>query len=177
MAPEMLTGKKYDEKVDVFSFGIVLCEIIGRVEADPDYLPRSGDFGLNQAAFREKFCHQCPEPFYRIAFLCCELNPDKRPPFEVMEVWLESLGMHLAVGASVPQDLIVDIYTYTGRSASSSECSTPTEPLTPEIRSTPTPLSPLRTICEATHDLCLDVSPPISPTSKAAYCNMATNNL
>jgi len=31
-----------------------------------------------------------------------------------MEVWLESLGMHLAVGASVPQDLIVDIYTYTG---------------------------------------------------------------
>ena len=109
-------------------------QIIGRVEADPDYLPRSGDFGLNQAAFREKFCHQCPEPFYRIAFLCCELNPDKRyvfeqlcfcskdleidtchrPPFEVMEVWLESLGMHLAVGASVPQDLIVDIYTYTG---------------------------------------------------------------
>lgn len=27
MAPEMLTGKKYDEKVDVFSFGIVLCEV------------------------------------------------------------------------------------------------------------------------------------------------------
>ncbi len=28
MAPEMLTGKKYDEKVDVFSFGIVLCEVV-----------------------------------------------------------------------------------------------------------------------------------------------------
>lgn len=27
MAPEMLTGKKYDEKVDIFSFGIVLCEV------------------------------------------------------------------------------------------------------------------------------------------------------
>jgi len=24
----MLTGKKYDEKVDVFSFGIVLCEVL-----------------------------------------------------------------------------------------------------------------------------------------------------
>lgn len=28
MAPEMLNGHKYDEKVDVFSFGIVLCEVI-----------------------------------------------------------------------------------------------------------------------------------------------------
>ena len=62
------------------------------MEADPDYLPRSGDFGLNQVAFREKFCALCPEPFYRIAFLCCDLNPDRRPPCEVIEVWLESLG-------------------------------------------------------------------------------------
>jgi serine/threonine protein kinase len=27
MAPEMINGLKYDEKVDVFSFGIVLCEV------------------------------------------------------------------------------------------------------------------------------------------------------
>lgn len=27
MAPEMLRGEEYDEKVDVFSFGIVLCEV------------------------------------------------------------------------------------------------------------------------------------------------------
>jgi hypothetical protein len=53
-------------------------QIIGRVHADPDYLPRSSDFGLNQHVFREKFCCHCPEPFYRVAFLCCDLNPDKR---------------------------------------------------------------------------------------------------
>lgn len=53
-------------------------QIIGRVHADPDYLPRSSDFGLNQHVFREKFCCQCPEPFCRVAFLCCDLNPDKR---------------------------------------------------------------------------------------------------
>lgn len=28
MAPEMMKGNKYDEKVDIFSFGIVLCEVI-----------------------------------------------------------------------------------------------------------------------------------------------------
>lgn len=27
MAPEMMKMMKYDEKVDIFSFGIVLCEV------------------------------------------------------------------------------------------------------------------------------------------------------
>ncbi|XP_066594562.1 LIM domain kinase 1 isoform X2 [Prorops nasuta] len=133
MAPEMMKGNKYDEKVDIFSFGIVVCEIIGRVQADPDYLPRSSDFGLNQNVFKEKFCANCPETFYLIAFLCCDLNPDKRPPFEVMEVWLEGLAMHLSVGAPLPIDLEADIRHYTGPSPCSSESTTP-ETLVPQLK-------------------------------------------
>ncbi|XP_045468751.1 LIM domain kinase 1 isoform X1 [Harmonia axyridis] len=125
MAPEMMKGNKYDEKVDIFSFGIVLCEIIGRVQADPDFLPRSNDFGLNQMTFKEKFCSSCPEPFYKVAFLSTDLNPDKRPPFEVMEVWLESLLMHLSVGMSLPPDLLFDISNFRGISPSSSGSTTP----------------------------------------------------
>uniref|UniRef100_A0A1B6MQF5 LIM domain kinase 1 n=1 Tax=Graphocephala atropunctata TaxID=36148 RepID=A0A1B6MQF5_9HEMI len=139
MAPEMMKGNKYDEKVDIFSFGIVLCEIIGRVNADPDYLPRSSDFGLNQNVFREKFCSTCPEPFYKIAFLCCDLLPDRRPPFEVMEVWLEGLAMHISVEKPLPQDLEFDINHYTGRSGSSSESTTP-EVATPEVLQTSSPV-------------------------------------
>ncbi|OWR55111.1 LIM domain kinase 1 isoform 2 [Danaus plexippus plexippus] len=115
MAPEMMNGNLYDEKVDVFSFGIILCEIIGRVSADPDYMPRRSDFGLNERVFRDKFCSTCPEPFYRLAFLACQLDPDARPPFEVMEVWLDSLVRHLSAGGTLPQALLRDVLQYGGR--------------------------------------------------------------
>ncbi|XP_036341431.1 LIM domain kinase 1-like [Rhagoletis pomonella] len=129
MAPEMMKGLKYDEKVDVFSFGIVLCEIIGRVQADPDFLPRTSDFGLNQKVFREKFCQQCPDVFYKIAFLCCDLNPDKRPSFETLEIWLESLMASIAVNQSLPAELLYDIENYQGTISVSS---TPDGMLTPK---------------------------------------------
>ncbi|XP_037935116.1 LIM domain kinase 1-like isoform X2 [Teleopsis dalmanni] len=128
MAPEMMKGLKYDEKVDVFSFGIVLCEIIGRVQADPDFLPRTSDFGLNQNVFRDKFCFQCPESFYKIAFLCCDLNPDKRPSFEVLDIWLESLLTHATLNQSLPLELLYDIENFPGISISS----TPEGFLTPK---------------------------------------------
>lgn len=150
-------GRSYDEKVDVFSFGIVLCEvspwvgsswlqaqwllstphppkaagwksaglssqggswelgcpqqfasgpsvtctqahlggaqpqghlgncllcagqIIGRVNADPDYLPRTMDFGLNVRGFLDRYCPpNCPPSFFPITVRCCDLDPEKR---------------------------------------------------------------------------------------------------
>ncbi|XP_054883907.1 LIM domain kinase 1a isoform X1 [Poeciliopsis prolifica] len=99
MAPEMIHGKSYDERVDIFSFGIMLCEIIGRVNADPDYLPRAMDFGLNISGFLENYYPpNCPPAFFPIAALCCDLDADKRPAFSKLEEWLENLKMHLDIG-------------------------------------------------------------------------------
>ncbi|KAK1890229.1 Dual specificity testis-specific protein kinase 2, partial [Dissostichus eleginoides] len=53
MAPEVLRGEVYNEKVDVFAYGIVLCEVIGRIQADPDILPRTEDFGLDVVTFQQ----------------------------------------------------------------------------------------------------------------------------
>ncbi|XP_063002824.1 LIM domain kinase 1 isoform X2 [Elgaria multicarinata webbii] len=98
MAPEMINGRSYDEKVDVFSFGIILCEIIGRVSADPDYLPRTLDFGLNVRGFLDHYCPpNCPISFFPIAVRCCDLDHEKRPSFSRLEPWLEALRMHLAM--------------------------------------------------------------------------------
>lgn len=126
MAPEMLRGNKYDEKVDVFSFGIIMCEIIGRVQADPDFMPRTDDFGLNQQQFIEAFCRDCPEMFYKIAFLCCDLNPDRRPSFKILAEWFDRLAVHGAILGShhqPPTDLAWDIQHFHGEVSSS--CNTP----------------------------------------------------
>uniref|UniRef100_A0A4W3JU95 LIM domain kinase 2 n=1 Tax=Callorhinchus milii TaxID=7868 RepID=A0A4W3JU95_CALMI len=106
MAPEMINGKSYDEKVDIFSFGIVLCEIIGQVYADPDFLPRSMDFGLNVDAFFEKFVPKdCPPAFFPLTVACCDLDPEKRPPFSKLEDWFEALTLYLELKIPLPAEL------------------------------------------------------------------------
>uniref|UniRef100_A0A8C3A8H4 dual-specificity kinase n=1 Tax=Cyclopterus lumpus TaxID=8103 RepID=A0A8C3A8H4_CYCLU len=73
MAPEVLRGELYDEKVDVFAYGIILCEIIARIEADPDFLPRTEDFGLDVDAF-ENMVGDCPAAFLSLAVTCCNVS-------------------------------------------------------------------------------------------------------
>ncbi|XP_036132650.1 LIM domain kinase 2 isoform X1 [Molossus molossus] len=107
MAPEMLNGKSYDETVDVFSFGIVLCEIIGQVYADPDCLPRTLDFGLNVKLFWEKFVPtDCPPAFFPLATICCKLEPESRPAFSKLEDSFEALSLYLGeLGIPLPAEL------------------------------------------------------------------------
>ncbi|NP_001082219.1 LIM domain kinase 2 L homeolog [Xenopus laevis] len=107
MAPEMLNGKDYDEKVDIFSFGIVLCEIIGQVYADPDCLPRTLDFGLNVRLFWDKFVPKdCPPGFFPLATSCCHLEPDRRPDFPHLHDALTALSLFLGeLGIPLPSEL------------------------------------------------------------------------
>ncbi|KAG9328395.1 hypothetical protein JZ751_014070 [Albula glossodonta] len=100
------TGRSYDERVDIFSFGIMQCEIIGRVNADPDYLPRAMDFGLNVKGFLDHYCpSDCPAPFFPMAALCCDLDAEKRPSFAKLEEWFENLKMHLDIRLPLVSEL------------------------------------------------------------------------
>ncbi|XP_054765295.1 dual specificity testis-specific protein kinase 2-like [Lytechinus pictus] len=94
MAPECLHYKPYDEKIDVFSFGIVLCEIIARVTADPEELPRLQNFGLDEVGF-QAISSDCPEPLLELAFLCCKMDKRTRPAFVDIEFQLQHIKIKL----------------------------------------------------------------------------------
>ncbi|XP_043936176.1 dual specificity testis-specific protein kinase 2 [Protopterus annectens] len=90
MAPEVLRGEMYNEKADVFSFGIILCEIIARVQADPDFLPRTENFGLDYDAFQH-MVGDCPPDLLQLSFNCCIMNPKLRPSFSEIVKELEEI--------------------------------------------------------------------------------------
>ncbi|TSK22520.1 Dual specificity testis-specific protein kinase 2 [Bagarius yarrelli] len=90
MAPEVLRGELYDEKVDVFAYGIILCEIIARIEADPDVLPRTEDFGLDVETF-EQMVGDCPPAFLNLAVNCCNMSAKSRPSFADIVTTLERM--------------------------------------------------------------------------------------
>uniref|UniRef100_A0A8C9LF94 dual-specificity kinase n=1 Tax=Pavo cristatus TaxID=9049 RepID=A0A8C9LF94_PAVCR len=94
MAPEVLRGEIYNEKADVFAYGIILCETIARVPADPDYLPRTEDFGLDITTFRTMVGNDCPAAFLQLAFHCCSMEPTSRPSFLEITQCLEGVLQH-----------------------------------------------------------------------------------
>ncbi|NXQ96968.1 TESK1 kinase, partial [Sagittarius serpentarius] len=94
MAPEVLRGEIYNEKADVFAYGIILCETIARIPADPDYLPRTEDFGLDVATFRTMVEIDCPAAFLQLAFHCCSMDPTSRPSFLEITQCLEGILQH-----------------------------------------------------------------------------------
>ncbi|XP_069335994.1 dual specificity testis-specific protein kinase 2 isoform X2 [Eulemur rufifrons] len=90
MAPEVLRDEPYNEKADVFSYGIILCEIIARIQADPDYLPRTENFGLDYDAFQH-MVGDCPPDFLQLTFNCCNMDPKLRPSFVEIGKTLEEI--------------------------------------------------------------------------------------
>ncbi|XP_061040286.1 dual specificity testis-specific protein kinase 2 isoform X2 [Eubalaena glacialis] len=90
MAPEVLRDEPYNEKADVFSYGIILCEIIARIQADPDYLPRTENFGLDYDAFQH-MVGDCPPDFLQLTFNCCNMDPKLRPSFVEIGKILEEI--------------------------------------------------------------------------------------
>jgi serine/threonine protein kinase len=89
-APELLLGKPYDQKADVFAYGIFLCELITRGGIN---LVRRKEtaFGLDVKALEEHIPKDCPPLFWKVAFCCCTYNPQRRPSMSQVEKMLSKI--------------------------------------------------------------------------------------
>uniref|UniRef100_A0A0V0JAH6 LIM domain kinase 1 n=1 Tax=Schistocephalus solidus TaxID=70667 RepID=A0A0V0JAH6_SCHSO len=91
MAPEMFSSKPYDESVDIYSFGVILCQLIGRVDADPDVLERrSSTLSIDTDKFLKTHVPEdAPRELVELAIACTRLESDSRPSFSVCHSWLQ----------------------------------------------------------------------------------------
>mmetsp|Transcript_504 Transcript_504/g.764 ORF Transcript_504/g.764 Transcript_504/m.764 type:complete len:553 (-) Transcript_504:189-1847(-) len=83
MAPEVLLNKPYDESVDVYSFGIVLWELL--TEDDPFPEIDTMNMMLDQVVkenHRPPIPDSCPTRLKQLIEACWQGEPSKRPPFE-----------------------------------------------------------------------------------------------
>eukprot|EP01088_Endostelium_zonatum_P016068 TRINITY_DN4193_c0_g1_i3.p1 TRINITY_DN4193_c0_g1~~TRINITY_DN4193_c0_g1_i3.p1 ORF type:complete len:473 (-),score=188.30 TRINITY_DN4193_c0_g1_i3:89-1507(-) len=109
MAPEIICGEAYNKSVDVFSFGLVLCEIITR-ERIPKSLERTASeaFGLNIDKFVYLVPDDCPPDFAQIAIDCAAWTAEDRPTFKEivqrLNVIVKSIDSAAAADAAAQQE-------------------------------------------------------------------------
>lgn len=91
MAPEVLAGTSYDEKADVFSYGIILWELLSRE------CPYEGMTAIQCALAvlnrdkRPEIPKWCPPAYHALIKSCIKKDPAERPEFSQVIVMLEAM--------------------------------------------------------------------------------------
>nr|XP_043614311.1 serine/threonine/tyrosine-protein kinase HT1-like [Erigeron canadensis] len=82
MAPEMIREKKHTKKIDVYSFAIVLWELLTALTPFDDMTPEQAAFAVCQKNARPPLPDSCPSAFRQLIRRCWSSKPDKRPGFD-----------------------------------------------------------------------------------------------
>ncbi|XP_077191962.1 protein-tyrosine kinase 6 [Paroedura picta] len=89
-APEALSHGRYSVKSDVWSFGILLYEIVTLGQNPYPGMTNSEVFKYVQMGFRMDCPPQCPRSMYGVMDKCWALNPEERPDFQQLKGLLQS---------------------------------------------------------------------------------------
>lgn len=98
MSPELLFDEEYSNSVDVFSFGMVLLEIMKRQQvgkrANHNFAARypQNSFTLDVDAVQEALPNDAPPSLVMLALQCCEYDVADRPFSDDVYEWLLELG-------------------------------------------------------------------------------------
>jgi len=104
MAPEVMLGLEYDNKCDVFSYGMVLYELITR-DKPPQRLVKN-QFGFDEKAEKGNIPSSTPAELWELLILCADRNPENRPEFKEVLKKLNDI-MQIYEGSGWPE--VVDV--------------------------------------------------------------------
>lgn len=102
LAPEIIFGEVYDERADVFSFGIFLCELLCRkVPGKDGFLQREPrtKFTLDFDALRAMVPQDAPPSLVELAVQCCAYEAEYRMTSDEALEWLTALTEELEAAA------------------------------------------------------------------------------
>jgi serine/threonine protein kinase len=90
MAPEVIRGAKYDEKADVYSFGIVLWELLTQLEPFKDFNEYHLMTRVVIEGVRPRIPATCPTKLAQLIANCWDGNPENRPSFKTISEMFRS---------------------------------------------------------------------------------------
>ena len=80
MSPEILIGNEFDLPTDIFSLGVIFCELASRRLADDRHFKRAAPtFAIDEGEVRRAAGAGCPEAFVQLALDCMRADPAARP--------------------------------------------------------------------------------------------------
>ncbi|KAI9207611.1 kinase-like domain-containing protein [Polychytrium aggregatum] len=111
MAPEIQFCMEFDASVDVFSFGIILCEMITRRPAEVDvHIKRvMPGFGIDAEEIRSKMESSCPPELFNLAIECASDEGKNRPSLKQVLKQLRALEVELVQVDAVNMGVMPDV--------------------------------------------------------------------
>jgi tRNA A-37 threonylcarbamoyl transferase component Bud32 len=91
-APEILRNSRYTTKADVFSYGIVLWELVTREEPFAGMPAFQVIFAVGTKGVRLPLPSVCPPELIKLIVSCWQEDPALRPPFSDIIIYLERLS-------------------------------------------------------------------------------------
>ncbi|CAE6451382.1 unnamed protein product [Rhizoctonia solani] len=94
MSPEILKGDEFDLPTDVFSMGVIFCEVIARKLADDYAFKRSApDWGMDADEVKSRASPGCPPDLITLALDMCAVDPRVRPDMREVLSRLRSIEL------------------------------------------------------------------------------------
>eukprot|EP00878_Enallax_costatus_P039869 GHUV01045797.1.p1 GENE.GHUV01045797.1~~GHUV01045797.1.p1 ORF type:complete len:441 (+),score=116.28 GHUV01045797.1:347-1669(+) len=100
MSPEMIRHDWYDTKTDVWSFGVLLAELLtGQIPYQHTFMtPVQIAMGVADEKLQPLLPSDAPTDLVVLARICCDYDPDMRPSFGEVVPQLEATVAELRVG-------------------------------------------------------------------------------